>query len=134
MIRALTVAESVERWDELGERFDRALEFDPYQDGAANILAKIAIEQCLILDVNEGQAVIAMEVSTGHEVRSMNLVACEGEGVDDWLESALFTCEEIARSQQCDFVSICGRVGWRRKIQKLGYREISTILRKSCHG
>jgi hypothetical protein len=54
-----------------------------------------------------------------------------GEGLDKVLPQLEATFEHLARVMECDFVEVCGREGWLRKLP--GFKRDYSVMSKQLH-
>ena len=70
------------------------------------------------------------QVATYPRFRTVLLLFCVGDGVDDWQEIGLAAIEKAARANGMRAIEVIGREGWSRRLGLLGYRRDAVTLRK----
>ena len=60
------------------------------------------------------------------------VMACGGEGFDEWARPGIAEIEKFAKANNCDAVRLSGRRGW-RVYKKHGYKEPFVILEKALN-
>lgn len=88
----------------------------------------------LIVTVSEGTKIIAastLEVrqfDTGLKTLYVSFVG--GERIGEWLHRFFEVCKAIAKDLNCsELRAVSVRKGWMRKLQALGWEEISTVIK-----
>lgn len=81
---------------------------------------------CTFTPSGEFRAFLLTSISDWDYHRVLTLEVLGGGDERDWriLEK---TCREFAKSQKCDIMRVEGRLGWSRKLEPLGYKEMARI-------
>lgn len=81
----------------------------------------------LVIDKKVIASVVCELVDTA-SLKVCHILACGGEQIDSWLADILKTIKTIAKEQGCKRVSLTGRKGWERKLNKDGFKHAYTTL------
>lgn len=132
---ATTTVEVIQLEPELAQRFWpelvpfvlRALEFDPYESvTVGELLQQVQAGYARVLiAVDEGQLLSATVVqlfkaTTGERV--LHVVTTAGENSNVWLPALIEKFAEISKAEGCAKVTMTGRPGWAKKINKFGFK------------
>lgn len=61
--------------------------------------------------------------------RSLHVRYLAGEHMGQWLDELHCKLGEVATGYRCEWISLTGRLGWKRELSKLGYNPIAIQLR-----
>jgi len=67
--------------------------------------------------------------------RAMVIDWLGGSDMDAWLDMAVETMEDHARTNRCDHLEFCGRLGWKKVLARRGWNSEYVAYRKELsHG
>ena len=85
----------------------------------------------LVLDeAGNVSGVVTTKIINHPNYRTALIHLCAGDGIDDWIHT-IHDIERWARSQQCRFIEIQGRPGWKRKLPE--YDAVRTVFQKELN-
>jgi len=87
----------------------------------------------LLLDVDDGSAIAAVELDRVKRRKVLNVVCLAGHGLHRWLKPMIAGLRELAREQDCKAITARGRAGWRRVLRHYQFREVATLLELEVH-
>ena len=89
------------------------------------------IEEINVLEqVKEIKACFVLELMQYPQLLVCNVLALAGKDIEQWLPFVEAAVEDIARNQDAKRIEIIGRLGWKRILKPLGYRETACFLAK----
>lgn len=87
----------------------------------------------LVLDGHYIIASIVCNVMDGHK-KTLELGLCWGKGVDDWSDEVSEALDQIGRELGCTQLALDGRPGWRKIMNKHGYKLNSVRYTRQLNG
>jgi len=123
----LEPANAIEFWPELVPFILKALDFDPYQ----TVTVRELLEQVqkgfarVLIAVNGGELLSATVIQLFKTVsgdRVLHVVTTAGENSNAWLPALIDKFREIAVTEGCARVTMSGRPGWTKKVNKFGFK------------
>jgi hypothetical protein len=126
-------------WPELEPYVIRALQFD-LQNTTSTDKIKRQLEtgfaRCLVCvtDTELKAVTIVALVKNTLDERMLHVTATAGENAREWLGELVAKLVEIAEADGCDGVTIVGRPGWAKKLNKHGFRIDQVSMRLNIDG
>lgn len=77
--------------------------------------------------------VIFTQVLTYPARKLFQVVLAFGTGFDEILETIDQVFSNYAKRMDCDLIEIVGRSGWERKLQRLGFKKVTTVVAKRLY-
>ena len=62
--------------------------------------------------------------------RVLDVLMLVGDGMGDWLNTVLEWLDDCARAEGAEYITVCGRPGWRPVLAGKGYRSESVQMTK----
>lgn len=128
MVAAVPHQLILRHWEKFGPLVERAC--------ARSILAGEDLEG-LKLEISEGHymcaaisepdqvlGVMLCELVETKDGDSFHVVALAGEKMDLWLDELIDWLRGCAENLRCSKVTLCGRMGWQRKLHQYGFRPL----------
>lgn len=112
---------------------ERALEFSILQDeNASDVLASLADGRRLLVEIHNdcgimGVAVIE-EIAT-KEGSGLHVFALAGDAMHLWLDDLVDWLKDTAEGLHCSGVTLTGRKGWIKELQKYGFEYLYCNMR-----
>ena len=67
-----------------------------------------------------------VELSDG---RSLHVRYLGGNGMDEWIDELHARLKDVAQEYGCRWISLTGRMGWRKVLKRLDYNPVAIQLR-----
>lgn len=85
----------------------------------------------VILGESEGcEAAAVTAIHNSDAVRYLLIVALGGSGMREWISALDETLVSFAKAHGCSQVRLIGRPGWARVLERVGARQIATVVAK----
>jgi hypothetical protein len=121
-------------WDEAKEHL---LRFERMTGGKYDVddLGKMILEekQQLWIVADNGNEIVGAVVTQVFDTpnkKIMEIFACAGNGMDEYLYEIMKELEEFARLNYCDLIRVEGRKGWSKVLKPYGFEETSIIVER----
>tara|TARA_Y100001963_G_scaffold139488_1_gene205373 strand:- start:121 stop:531 length:411 start_codon:yes stop_codon:yes gene_type:complete len=62
--------------------------------------------------------------------KSLEIMACAGKDMDDYLYDSMSMFEDFARTNGCDSIRLEGRRGWSKILKPYGFEEAAVVLER----
>lgn len=124
-------------WDVYGGLIDEALKYDLEGQTADDVAAGIEAGRLLIIQVSvngECKAVSCLELAELAGEKLCHVLSITGTGIETWLPEFIAALQGVAESQDCDFVTMKGRPGWRKLLSGHGFEEMFTVMKMRVAG
>lgn len=125
---------ALEFWGEIEPHVVAALRFDAY-----NILTMDSLKEQIkqgyarVILCAEPEQILAVTVVTlflnTSDDRILHVIATGGEASYKWLEALCAFLHDMAARENCQGVTMAGRPGWARKLNKYGFRMDMVSMR-----
>lgn len=141
VIRELEKELAVEFWPELQPYVVQALSYDPYlsitpadvlnqvQQGYARVLIAVEDEDEELLSATVVQLFKSIKGD-----RVLHVLTTAGDNVDKWLPALIHKFNEIAEKENCARVTMSGRPGWAKKINRYGFKVAHVTMEMKVEG
>lgn len=73
-------------------------------------------------------AALTTRVVSHPGLRVLQIAYLGGSGIDEWGEELHEKMREFARMKNCERIEICGRLGWLKKLPKVGYEQQYVVM------
>ncbi len=118
---------AIEFWPELVPFVLKALDFDPYQTvTVGELLEQVQKGFARVLIAVDGPQLLSATLiqlfKTVSGDRVLHVVTTAGENSNDWLPALIDKFREIAATESCQRVTMSGRPGWTKKVNKFGFK------------
>jgi len=101
---------------------------------ASDKTGAITTEDLARLVYSDQASVILVDGSTyvavGVNRNELNVLAINGGGTKGWLNSVTKILNYLAIENNADTIAFMGRVGWKRKLDKFGYKQTGIIMKR----
>ena len=90
-------------------------------------------EQQLWILVDEEEKItgaIVTQVLSYPRSKSLEIMACAGKDMDDYMYDSMDAFEKFARMNQCDSIRLEGRRGWLKVLKPYGFEEAAIVLER----
>ena len=131
--------QALEFWPQLEPYVLRALAFD-LEDTTSTEKIKRQLEtgyaRCLVCITDtelKSVSIIAVSRSAQGE-RILHITATAGENAREWLGVLVAKLVEIGKAEGCDAVTLVGRPGWGKKLNKHGFKIDQVSMRLNIDG
>lgn len=132
-ISGVLSCEIPEVWSQAAAKIQKALDRAGALFSAEYIRTALLDKKMQLWLVRDGDYVLAVAV-TQVEVcdadKALHVVALGGELMHQWLGSLERVLRIFAAAHGCRYLSLQGRRGWVKKLQKLAWRESAVIMYK----
>ena len=90
------------------------------------------IQQLWIIadDDHEVVGAVVTQVWETPQKKICDVVACAGDGLDDYLYESMKELENFARLNHCDAMRVEGRNGWLKVLEPYGFGKTSIVMEK----
>ncbi len=118
---------AIEFWPELQPFVLKALAFDPFQTVSVNdLLEQVKKGYARVLIAVQGDELLSATViqlfkTIGGE-KVLHVVTTAGDNSNAWLPALIAKFEAIATTEGCAKVTMSGRPGWTKKVNKFGFK------------
>ena len=122
-----------DKWEDISPYIQKGLDFANNEMDIEDVHSMIEDGDVIPLVVSdEGliKTVITLELVNKPAKRVLCIMTCGGHDMGLWLEEIMDTIYQIAKDQQADSISINGRQGWLKILEKYNYKHLYTVL--SC--
>ncbi len=104
-------------------------------DEIAKAVACADMQAFAVVDGSGLRAACITEIKVRPALKTLNVIALGGDGMDEWLPALLEVLEAFGRHLHCKRLMCVGRRGWVRALQSHGWDEIFTTVSKDIgHG
>jgi hypothetical protein len=117
-------------WPEVESQIQRALDYTRGELTTDYIKTQLESGNALLLLALDGAilASIVCEIVDTASLRVCHIIACGGEKADIWLDKWHEVIVPLAKEQGCRRISLSGRKGWVKKLQKYGFNYAYTTI------
>jgi|8_EtaG_2_1085327.scaffolds.fasta_scaffold111366_2 hypothetical protein len=120
-------------WDKIEELVDKVI---PYTYGrmiAADVLHNLIINHYHLWIIEKEDTIKAIAITEFMKyprktVLLINFIS--GDKLSEWIEELDRVLVKFSKETGCDFLEACGRIGWERKVTRLGWKKKFTIVEK----
>ena len=121
-------------WPTISPMIDMAIEHSNGELCNETMLNRIINNDMLLLTVSNDNDIVAVLTLERRDFPSgksiLNITTAGGKDLDLWFEKIDETVCKLAEEQGCQEVYIVGRPGWQRKLKKLNYAPIHSVVSK----
>lgn len=121
-------------WDDIAPKIEMAIEHSNGELTLSGILRRIKKKDMILLAITKKGVILAgitLEISVFDSgKRVLFLTTVGGSEIDTWLDKVSDAVESIGRDHNCEEIYISGRAAWARKLKRLGYGTIHTVVSK----
>ena len=121
-------------WDSFREHLELAVVQHPGEsmEDIEHLRGRVRNGSAMVIQIFEGIEPVAIAVVEFLELRdgkALHVRYLSGNGMDGWLDELHAKLGEIARAYHCQWISLTGRMGWKKALSRLGYNPIAIQLR-----
>jgi hypothetical protein len=121
-------------WDSFRDHIELAMATHPGEvaEDLQDLRKDIVAGRAKLLQVWDGVEVIATAVLELQRLRdgdTLHVRYLAGECMDLWLDDLHMKLEQLARQNGCKWISLTGRMGWKRELKRLDYNPVAIQLR-----
>ena len=134
-VQQLDATTALEFWEVLAPHVERALAYDPYASISVDDVRRQVQEGYAAVFVawhTESEALLMTTVTQSYErrdgARVLHVLATAGQDSRLWLRELVAQLKALAEQQGCVAVTMTGRTGWAKKLDKLGWRASSVTM------
>lgn len=119
-------------WQEVEPFINKALEYNHGEFTTEDIYGWLKNQKMQLWVVHENgiQAAAVTEVVIYPRKKIVRILALAGNGFDEWSDDLQALFEFWGKKLDADGIEIIGRRGWIKKLEKYGYSEAHTVLKK----
>lgn len=119
-------------WQQFAQYFEMAALEHPEPFDLEELRAGVASGKFLTVGVFDGEGMLAgalCELTETRQGRSLHVRYLAGNHMEMWLEEMQARLAEIARAYDCRWLSLTGRLGWRKRLAKMGWNPVALQMR-----
>ncbi len=123
-------------WEHYREMLELAAIEHPAEtpENMAELRARVRRGDALLMGIYEGGveapvAAAVVEIVETRDGRTLHVRYLAGEGMGQWLDELHARLEEVARGYDCRWISLVGRMGWRRELRRFDFNPVAIHLR-----
>jgi len=124
--------EDIERlWPMIKPYIDRVLNHTFGEYNAEDVKEKAINGNIVFFIVTIGgevKSVISAELVEAPQKKYMNILTTSGKDFDVWIQEAVDTIINVAKEQGAQDITMVGRKGWLRKMEKYGFKHKYTAI------
>ena len=130
---------AVQFWPDLLPYIDAALVYDfTRSTSPAEILAQLeqGLARCLLCARDDAilSATIIQMFRNQRDERVLHITATAGGEADEWMPVLFDAVKEICAAESCDAITLQGRPGWARKLNRFGFKTELVSMRLETNG
>ena len=132
-ISALPLNSLGSAWNAIAPYIQKGLDYANNELDIDDVHTMVEDGDVVVLMIEENNkilSVITLELVNKPAKRVMCIMTAGGEALDRWLPEIMEVIYKIAKEQQADSISINGRKGWLKILEKYNYKHLYTVL--SC--
>lgn len=121
-------------WSDLKPYIEQALIRHPGEtlENMDWIRNQIKTQQFLLLQIWDGfelSAVAVLEFVKLVDGKCLHIRYLSGDGLDAWVDQLHEKLTEIAKAHDCEWISLTGRLGWKKALRHLNWNPVAIQLR-----
>jgi hypothetical protein len=125
-------------WDHFKPYLERATERAGFEAGQINEAAREQVRDgrlmlVHIFDALETQAVAACELVELNDGRSLHVRWLSGSNIEGWIDEIHEGLRTLANANNCKWVTLNGRLGWRKLLKSHGMTPVAITLRAEVY-
>lgn len=126
----LTTEQTIRNWAKVEDALKRVKSKMDGGFSANDVLGCIMRDTMQVWTTNCGKGIAITEVQATPQYRTLHIVALAGVDAQDWLAQGMDQLDTFAKSQNCQYVTLEGRYGWKKLLKDFGFNESWIKLRK----
>lgn len=123
-------------WNDIAPYIQKGLDYANNEmdlDDVHSMIEDGEVIPLIIDDGNEILSVITLELVDKPAKRILYIMTAGGTDLDKWLPEIMSVIYKIAKEQQAASISINGRKGWLKVLDKYNYKHLFTVLSCEVH-
>ena len=135
----IPASSALEFWADIEPYVIKALAYDlTNSTSIAKLQEQISVGYARVLVCADGEQILAATVvqlfKNTNDERILHVVCTAGEGASAWLDTLVQALQDMAQAEDCAGITLTGRPGWTRKLNKYGFRMEVVTMRLNPNG
>lgn len=121
-------------WEDFKEHLELAINEHPGEcvERLEDIRRDVKTGKAMVIEIFNGHELLAVGVLEQVELndgRTLHVRYLQGNGMETWLDELHAKLYELAKAYGCKWISLTGRLGWKKALQRLNWNPIAIQLR-----
>ena len=116
-------------WDKARPLLEKVLNRIDTGHTPDDVLRKLLLTQMQLWNINDWQALAVTQITILPQCKTLEIVYCAGDGVDDWLTPLIVEMKKFKHNMGCQYLEFHGRMGWEKRMKKLGFDKTYITMR-----